>query len=98
MLHIQKPRAHTQGMTFIEVIVVLLVVGILMGLIVPGAMRWVSTAKRNKTEILLKGIKTQLIQFQSDTGQYPNTLRDLMTRPSDPKVAQRWKGPYLEDE
>lgn len=96
MINMQKSSMRTQGMTLIEVIVVLMVVGILIGLIAPGVMKWVRRAERNKTEVLLKGLKTQIVQYKTDTYQYPNTLIDLARRPSDPNI--RWKSAYIEDE
>ena len=99
MITFQKRQLNgsaQSGMTFIELIVVLLVMGILFGLGM-GAFSWIKTAKINKAKVVLNGLKFQIMQFHTDTHQYPNTIFDLMNKPADPNVAQRWHK-YVEDE
>lgn len=92
-----KRATHQEGMTFIELTIMLMIFGVLMSVIAPGAMRWLSKTKLYKTEAMVKGLKMNITQFHSDTGQYPNTLYDLAYRPAEQKVAQRWRGPYVEE-
>lgn len=92
----ERTRLARPGMTFIELIVVLLIVGIMFG-VGMGAFSWIKTARVNRAKVELNGIKFQIMQFHTDTHQYPNTIFDLINKPADPNVAQRWHK-YVEDE
>ncbi|HXK56540.1 MAG TPA: type II secretion system protein GspG, partial [Gammaproteobacteria bacterium] len=35
--------------------------------------------------------------FKFNTGQYPEELKDLMEKPNDDDIAEKWTGPYLKD-
>lgn len=78
------------GFTMMEIIVVIAVIGIIMGIVIPQIRRTQTQAKRTAAEINLKKIQTQLEIFNSTFGRYPADLRELVDRPADPKVAQRW--------
>jgi general secretion pathway protein G len=90
-------KARVEGMTFIELTIMLLIIGILVTIVAPGAWQWLSKTRQYKTESMVKGIKLAVTQFHSDTGQYPNTLYDLAFRPADPKLSQRWRGEYVSE-
>lgn len=92
----QKSKLRTCGMTLIEIIIVVTIIGLFAGLAGPGLFKWITSAKENKTKVRLTGLKSVITQFKEETGQYPSTLLDLVTRPTDPKVAARWRGPYVE--
>ena len=44
----------------------------------------------------LRAIQTALNTYKLSVGLYPNTLKELIEKPSDPKQAQRWPGALLE--
>lgn len=93
----QERKSHrTSGMTLIEIIVVITIIGIFAGLAGPGLFRWISGAKEKKTNVTLAGLKSVITQYHSDTTQYPATLQDLVTQPSDPKI-RVWRGPYVDN-
>jgi len=61
-------------------------------------------AKKKTTALLLKSVKTGLSLYNNDIGHYPTEeeggLRALCIKPdfSDEKTAEKWNGPYLEEE
>lgn len=83
-------RKHIQdGFSFIEIVVVLLIMGLLIGIAGPLAFRWVATGKVNTTMTNLKTLKGVITQYQMEQGKYPTKLEDLTNPP---------KGqPYMED-
>lgn len=98
MFYVQRDtRMRTSGMTLIEIIIVVTIIGLFAGLAGPGLFKWIRSAKENKTKVRLTGLKSIINQYKEETGQYPSVLLDLVTAPSEPKVASRWRGPYLED-
>ncbi len=86
------------GLTLIELIVVLVVIGLLAGLVAPQILGRVSDARITtaKTQIELLGVALE--NYRLDNGVYPGTqqgLEALRTRPSGAPDARNWRGPYL---
>lgn len=86
------------GLTLIELIVVLVVIGLLAGLVAPQILGRVSDARITtaKTQIELLGVALE--NYRLDNGIYPSTqqgLEALRTRPSGAPDARNWRGPYL---
>lgn len=90
---ITQERKNENGFTFVEIMLVVVIIGILASMILPRlggrseeARRAVASADINA------GIATALETFELDNGQYPDKLDDLITKPS---YATNWNGPYL---
>ncbi len=93
-------RASAQGFTLLEMIVVLVIIGLIMGLVGPRLFGQADKAKVQTAETQAKMLKGALETMRLDTGRYPTQeegLALLVNQPADSKLAQRWKGPYLED-
>lgn len=88
---------RTSGMSLIEIMVVIMIIGLFVGVGVPRIFRALSGAKVKKTRVLLPSLKATIVEYHSDTGQYPARLEDLYIRPSDPKISSRWHQ-YVEGE
>ena len=94
-------RARRRGFTLIELLIVISVIAILALIVVPKLMG----AGRKAKEAALRGNLTQLRnaveQFQSDTGEYPADLADLVAANQaavsngDDLPSNSYKGPYL---
>ncbi len=87
-----------RGLTLIELIVVLIVIGLLAGLVAPQILGRVSDAKITtaKTQIELLGVALE--NYRLDNGVYPSTqqgLEALRTKPGGAPDARNWRGPYL---
>lgn len=94
-----KPTLRARrGLTLIELIVVLIVIGLLAGLVAPQILGRVSDAKITtaKTQIELLGVSLE--NYRLDNGVYPSTqqgLEALRSKPSGAPGATNWRGPYL---
>ena len=87
------------GWTLVEMMVVLVIVGLLVGLVGPRAMGYLESSQVKTAEVQVKQLGGALNHYKLDIGQYPSTeqgLAALMTPP--PDVASYWRGPYLDDE
>lgn len=95
-----KLAKKSAAFTILEMIVVLVMIGLIMGLVGPRLFGQADKAKVQTTLAQIKMIKGALQVMRLDIGRFPTTqegLSLLSNRPSDNKLAQRWQGPYLEE-
>ena len=98
--HALRARRAIQGFTLLEMIVVLVIIGLIMGLVGPRLFSQADKAKVQTAETQVKMLKGTLETMRLDIGRYPTQeegLNLLVQQPTDSKLSQRWKGPYLED-
>jgi general secretion pathway protein G len=87
-----------EGFTLIEIVIAIAIVGFMMAAVTVGFKGYQRWARRTSTQSSLRAIQTALNTYKLQIGTYPNSLRELMDKPSDPKIANKWQGPYLEKE
>lgn len=83
------------GFTLLELLVVLAILGLLIGLVAPAALRQLGSAKEKIAHQSIERLATVLDMYKLDVGSYPTTdqgLQSLITRPAE---VSRWDGPYL---
>lgn len=88
------------GFTLLEMIVVLVIIGLIMGLVGPRLFSQADRAKVQTAETQVRMLRGSLETMRLDLGRVPSDdegLRLLTDPPADPVVAKRWQGPYLED-
>lgn len=86
------------GYTLLELLVVLAILGLLVGLVAPAALRQLGSAKEKVAHQSIERLATVLDIYHVDVGAYPTTeqgLQALITRPAGVK---RWNGPYVKGE
>lgn len=91
-------RESERGFTLLELLVVLAVLGLLIGLVAPAALRQLGSAKTKIAHQSIERLGGVLDMYKLDVGTYPTTdqgLQSLITRPSG---VARWSGPYLKGE
>ncbi|MEO9078078.1 MAG: type II secretion system major pseudopilin GspG [Rhodanobacter sp.] len=91
---------RTGGFTLLEMIVVLVIIGLIMGLVGPRLFSQADKAKVQTAQTQVKMLRGALDTMRLDISRYPSQeegLDLLMHSPTDAKTAARWHGPYLED-
>lgn len=90
-----RPRRTAAAFTLLEVLLVLVI------LVVLGSMATVAiTGQRDNADRQAARAQVQIFDravelYRFDMKKYPGSLEDLIDRPSDSKMAERWGGPYL---
>jgi general secretion pathway protein G len=91
----RQHRPGEAGFTLVEMLVVITIIGLIMGLIGPRVLNYLSESKVKAARIQLQSFSSALDLFFLDAGRYPSSsegLAALMQRT--PGVAA-WNGPYL---
>jgi len=85
--------SNEKGFSFIELMVVVVILGILAGMIVPRYMGRTDDAKVVKAKVDIAAIETSLKLYRLDNGVYPSTEQGLMAlieKPSTEPAASNW--------
>ncbi|MFH2063851.1 MAG: type II secretion system major pseudopilin GspG [Pseudomonadota bacterium] len=93
-------QINNSGFTFIELMVVIVILGILAMVIAPNFMDAPDEARQSKARIDIKAIESALKLYKLDNGVYPSTeqgLEALVRPPETGVLPKKWrKGGYLE--
>ena len=86
------------GFTFIEMVMVIVVIGILLGIAIPVYKAQVRSSKEAVLKHNLAILRERLDQFRADRNKYPSSLQDLVQGgylreiPEDPMTgAEEWE-------
>lgn len=85
-------RRSRAGFTLIEVLLVVVIIGILVGVAVPRLGGRVRQSQISAARAGIENISTALRLYELDMGQFPSSLSALIQNPGSPQ----WRGPYLE--
>lgn len=87
-------RAAQRGMTLIEILVVLTLIGIIMGIVAGNFIGRGEEAKVKAAKIEMSQISQALDLFKLEVGRYPTTQEGLQALVSSPTGVSNWNGPY----
>ncbi len=86
------------GFTLIELMVVLVILGIIMGLVVPNVVGRGDEARVTAANTDIKTIGQALEMYRLHNSHYPSTdqgLEALVSKPSGDPEPKNWRGPYI---
>jgi general secretion pathway protein G len=86
-------RQH--GFTLLELLVVLAILGLLIGLVAPAALRQLGSAKEKIAHQSIERLASVLDIYKLDVGTYPTTEQGLEALVVRPDGVEHWSGPYL---
>jgi general secretion pathway protein G len=94
-----RARADTrhgeQGFTLVEMLVVITIIGLIMGLIGPRVLNYLSESKVKAAKIQMQSFSSALDLFNLDAGRYPSTAEGLAALVRRTPGVAAWNGPYL---
>lgn len=92
----RRPRRESErGFTLVEMLVVITIIGLIMGLIGPRVLNYLSESKTKAARIQLQSFSSALDLFYLDVGRYPSTSEGLTALAQRPAGLNAWNGPYL---
>jgi general secretion pathway protein G len=88
-------RQGELGFTLVEMLVVITIIGLIMGLVGPRVLNYLSESKVKAAKIQMQSFASALDLFNLDAGRYPSSAEGLaaLVRPTSGIGA--WNGPYL---
>jgi general secretion pathway protein G len=87
-----------RGFTLLELLVVLAILGLLIGLVAPAALRQLGSAKEKIAHQSIERLASVLDIYKLDVGTYPSTEQGLQALLVRPDGVTHWSGPYLKGE
>jgi general secretion pathway protein G len=95
----RKSRKRGQaGVTLIEMLVVVVIIGLFVALVAPNMFRSADKARVTQARAQIESLMTALGTYKLDTGVFPTTEQGLQALRTKPADALMWSGPYMDKE
>lgn len=89
------PRRRERGLTLVELLVVLLIIGLIAAFAVPQVMRYLGGARQDAAAVQINQLSGILDLYRLDVGHYPRASEGLDALVEKPSDATGWNGPYV---
>jgi len=94
----RRPRTRRRGergFTLVEILVVITIIGLIMGLVGPRVLNYLTESKAKAAKIQIESFASALDLFFLDAGRYPSGSEGLTALVQRPGSISGWNGPYL---
>src|SRR5689334_22963 len=91
----RRHRSGEAGYTLVEILVVLAIIGLVMGLVGPRVIAYLSDSKVKAARLQIDGLAAALDLYYLDNSAYPSSADGLQALVQKPEGAANWNGPYL---
>ena len=94
---VERPRDDQReaGFTLVEMLVVIAIIGLVVGLVGPRVLNYLSESKVKAAKIQIESFSAALDLYYLDNGAYPAGNEGLGALVERPGSAPAWNGPYL---
>ena len=95
---LKKDGRCLRGFSFIEVMVVIIILGLLSSVVGVYLFDSAQKAKADATKTQIRGLETALDLYRLHNSRYPSSeqgLKALLERPEVGLIPKNWNGPYL---
>jgi general secretion pathway protein G len=90
----RRRRRAQAGFTLVEILVVITIIGLIMALVGPRVLNYLSESKAKAAKIQIESFASALDLYYLDLGRYPTTNEGLAAL-TQGNNAPGWNGPYL---
>ena len=95
----RRRRSRGQaGVTLIEMLVVVVIIGLFVALVAPNMFRSADKARVVQAKAQISSLMTALGTYKLDTGVFPSTEQGLQALRTKPADSTAWAGPYTAKE
>ncbi|MCC7346775.1 MAG: type II secretion system major pseudopilin GspG, partial [Variibacter sp.] len=84
-----------RGFTLVEILVVITIIGLIMALVGPRVLNYLTESKTKAAKIQIESFGSALDLFYLDVGRYPTGSEGLVALVQRPGSLAGWNGPYL---
>ena len=88
-------RRSQAGVTLIEMLVVVTIMGLFAYFVLPKFMGQADKAKRTAARAQISSYMTALSSYKLDTGNFPTSEQGLQALRVQPEGVNNWQGPYV---
>jgi general secretion pathway protein G len=90
-----RRQEREAGFTLVEMLVVIAIIGLVVGLVGPRVLNYLSESKVKAAKIQIESFSAALDLYYLDNGAYPAGNEGLTALVERPSSARAWNGPYL---
>ena len=88
-------RNGERGFTLVEILVVITIIALIMSLVGPRVLNYLSESKVKAAKIQMQSLSSALDLLYLDTGRYPSSAEGLNALVKPTSAMHGWNGPYL---
>jgi general secretion pathway protein G len=92
---LRRAAAGSAGFTLVEMLVVLAIIGMIVGLVGPRVLNYLSDSRVKAARIQIESFASALDLFNVDAGRYPMNSEGLAALVQRPSGVDMWNGPYI---
>src|SRR5579884_3557330 len=91
-------RKAEAGVTLIEMLVVVMIIGLFAYFVLPKYMGQADKAKKTAARAQISSYVTALSTYKLDVGTFPTTEQGLQALRTAPEGVANWQGPYVQQD